>query len=325
MLTDGGTPYVTAPLPAGQYTIDEVNVPAGWALDSVSCVNMSAAPLTNVPIEHDATITVADGEAWVCTFTNKVLGTIQIDKVAAGGGATAFEFNVSWSNDNVTLTDAQTMTPVALAAGSYTIEEVNQPTGWTLAGATCDNTVTTPVETAHPSAITLANGDAWVRTFTNVQQGTNQITKVAPGAGATVFTFDLSWSGDHVMLTDGQSTTPVALAAGNYNISEINVPPGWTQSNATCVNGAATAQPSAITVANGDVWVCTFTNAQQGTVQIVKMANGGGATEFEFDVSWSGTNVKLTHGQSSTPVVLAAGTASAVSYTHLTLPTSDLV
>ena len=39
MLTDGGTPYVTAPLPAGQYTIDEVNVPAGWALDSVSCVN----------------------------------------------------------------------------------------------------------------------------------------------------------------------------------------------------------------------------------------------------------------------------------------------
>ena len=500
MLTDGGTPYVTAPLPAGQYTIDEVNVPAGWALDSVSCVNMSAAPLTNVPIEHDATITVADGDAWVCTFTNKVLGTIQIDKVAAGGGATAFEFNVSWSNDNVTLTDAQTMAPVALAAGSYNIEEVNQPSGWTLAGATCDNTVTTPVETADPSAITLANGDAWVCTFTNsllgtvqvtkvaagggvtefefdvswsvpnvkltdgqsttpvtlpagtasvsevnlpagwsldnatclngqetapasaipvengdawvctftnvklgtiqinkvangggvtafefnvswsndnvtltdgqtmtpvalaagqydieevnvpagwtpagatcdntattpvetvnpssitvangdtwvctftnVKQGTIQITKVAPGAGATVFTFDVSWSGDHVMLTDGQSTTPVALAAGNYNISEINVPPGWTQSNATCVNGAATAQPSAITVANGDVWVCTFTNAQQGTVQIVKMANGGGATEFEFDVSWSGTNVKLTHGQSSTPVVLAAGTAS---------------
>ena len=159
-----------------------------------------------------------------------------------------FTFDVSWSNSHVTLTDAAApyVTTPPLQAGQYTIDEINMPTGWSLANVSCVKQTSAPltnVPVDHDATITVADGDAWVCTFTNVKQGTIQITKVAPGAGATVFTFDVSWSGDHVMLTDGQSTTPVALAAGNYNISEINVPPGWTQSNATCVNGAATAQP----------------------------------------------------------------------------------
>ena len=70
-LTDAAAPYVTTPpLQAGQYTIDEINMPTGWSLANVSCVKQTSAPLTNVPVDHDATITVADGDAWVCTFTN---------------------------------------------------------------------------------------------------------------------------------------------------------------------------------------------------------------------------------------------------------------
>ncbi|HOU41576.1 MAG TPA: right-handed parallel beta-helix repeat-containing protein, partial [Promineifilum sp.] len=97
-------------------------------------------------------------------------GTISIDKVAAGGGATQFTFDVSWSATNVTLTDASApyVTNPPLQAGNYTIAEINLPSGWSQQSATCDNTATTPVETVNPSSITVADGDAWVCTFTNV-------------------------------------------------------------------------------------------------------------------------------------------------------------
>ncbi len=96
-------------------------------------------------------------------------GTIAIDKVAPGGGATQFTFDVSWSASNVTLTDAAPpyVTAPPLQAGSYSISEINMPVGWSPTNATCDNTATTPVETVNPANITVADGDAWVCTFTN--------------------------------------------------------------------------------------------------------------------------------------------------------------
>jgi len=193
-------------------------------------------------------------------------GTISIDKVAAGGGATQFTFDVSWSATDVTLTDASApyVTAPPLQAGNYSISEISLPSGWAQQSATCDNTATTPVETVNPSSITVADGDAWLCTFTNARQGTIQIAKVAAGGGATQFTFDVSWSATDVTLTDGQSTTPVSLAAGNYTITEINIPTGWAQQSATCDNTATTpvetVNPASITVANGDAWACTFTN-----------------------------------------------------------------
>ncbi|MBX7252164.1 MAG: right-handed parallel beta-helix repeat-containing protein [Candidatus Promineofilum sp.] len=252
-------------------------------------------------------------------------GTISIDKVAAGGGATQFTFDVSWSATDVTLTDASApyVTAPPLQAGNYSISEISLPSGWAQQSATCDNTATTPVETVNPSSITVADGDAWLCTFTNARQGTIQIAKVAAGGGATQFTFDVSWSATDVTLTDGQSTTPVSLAAGNYTITEINIPTGWAQQSATCDNTATTpvetVNPASITVANGDTWVCTFTNViVQGTIKIAKVAAGGGATQFTFDVSWSATDVTLTDGQSTTPVSLAAGNYT---ITEINIPT----
>ena len=112
-------------------------------------------------------------------------GTITIDKVAAGGGALEFEFNASWSNTNVKLTDAGDpyVTTPPLMAGSYSIQEVNLTTGWSLQSAKCDNTTTTPVETVNPSNITVADGDAWVCTFTNIY--TPPPTSTCPAAAAT--------------------------------------------------------------------------------------------------------------------------------------------
>jgi len=68
----------------------------------------------------------------------------------------------------VVLDDDESHTFTRLPAGNYTVSEVMPlPAGWSLESATCDNTTTTAVETVAPSSITVANGDAWVCTFTN--------------------------------------------------------------------------------------------------------------------------------------------------------------
>ena len=189
-------------------------------------------------------------------------GTITIDKVAAGAGALEFEFEVSWSNSNVKLTDAATpyITAPPLQAGPYSIAEVNLPTGWALDSATCDNTATTPVETANPANLTVADGDAWVCTFTNMPKGTIQIVKSAPGGGSLEFEFDVSWSATNVKLSNGESETSPGLTEGNYTVSEVNIPLYWMLTGSTCLNGNESAPASAIPVENGDQWVCAFNN-----------------------------------------------------------------
>ncbi|MCW5864490.1 MAG: hypothetical protein KIT52_15455 [Anaerolineae bacterium] len=114
-------------------------------------------------------------------------GTISIDKVAAGGGATQFTFDVSWSVSHVSLTDAGApyVTNPPLQAGNYSIVEINLPSGWSQQSATCDNTATTPVETVNPSSITVANGDAWACTFTNVYTPPPSNTCAVPGTQYT--------------------------------------------------------------------------------------------------------------------------------------------
>ena len=211
-------------------------------------------------------------------FTNDLTGpcfiggTITIDKVAAGAGALEFEFDVSWSNANVKLTDAAApyVTAPPLQAGQYTISEVNLPTGWALDSATCDNTATTPVETINPSNITVADGDAWVCTFTNMPKGTIKIVKSAPGGGSLEFEFDVSWSATNVKLSNGESETSPGLAEGNHSVTEVNIPLYWVLNSSSCLNGTETALASAIPVENGDEWVCTFNNvyAPSSTCQV---------------------------------------------------------
>ena len=219
-----------------------------------------------------AVSTHVDFTPWL--FTNNldgpcfIGGTITIDKVAAGAGATEFEFAVSWSNDNVKLTDAAApyVTTPPLPAGPYTISEVNLPAGWALDGAECVNGNVT----AQPTAITLADGDAWVCTFTNKPLGTIEIAKSAPGGGSLEFEFDVSWSATNIKLSDGESETSPGLVEDTYAITEVNIPLYWMLNSSTCLNGTETAPASAIPVENGDEWVCTFNNvyAPSSTCQV---------------------------------------------------------
>ena len=65
-LLSGGA-ETSDPLPAGTYSVVEVNLPAGWSQQSATCDNAATTPVETV---SPASITVADGDEWVCIFTN---------------------------------------------------------------------------------------------------------------------------------------------------------------------------------------------------------------------------------------------------------------
>ncbi len=123
-----------------------------------------------------------------------VAGTITVKKVAPGGGLTAFTFDPSWSATNFTLKDGESTAATPLPAGNYSVSEVMPlPAGWSLDSATCDNMTTTPVEMVAPSSIPVANGDAWVCTFTNVY--TPSPTNTCPAADADSLYTDILGEG----------------------------------------------------------------------------------------------------------------------------------
>uniref|UniRef100_UPI0035B2DDBA hypothetical protein n=1 Tax=Promineifilum sp. TaxID=2664178 RepID=UPI0035B2DDBA len=92
-------------------------------------------------------------------------------------------------------------------------------------------------------------------------RGTITVVKQTTPAGDPAdFEFDPSWPGPNFTLSDGESVTSALLPAGSYSVAEVSLPARWVQTDAECVNGAQTADPSAITLADGDAWVCTFEN-----------------------------------------------------------------
>ena len=73
-LTDAATPHDSGTvLPGSGYSAEET-VPAGWKLQSATCSDGS--PVTNID--------VAAGETVTCTFTNKKLGTVVVNKAVNG-------------------------------------------------------------------------------------------------------------------------------------------------------------------------------------------------------------------------------------------------
>ncbi|MBP6786320.1 MAG: right-handed parallel beta-helix repeat-containing protein [Candidatus Promineofilum sp.] len=69
LLYSGGGYVTNPPLEPGVYSVSEVNLPAGWSLESASCVNEGGLSSPVEPIDP-SNIPVEDYDQWVCTFTN---------------------------------------------------------------------------------------------------------------------------------------------------------------------------------------------------------------------------------------------------------------
>ena len=167
-----GQSVTSPPLQTGDYTVDEVQPPAGWSLYDATCDNLST---TDVETYAPFNLFVENGEEWVCTFTNVFTpptGTIIIVKEAIPADNTLFGF----THDIDTSGPFDLQDPSAdikvfddMPLGNYTVTEDGEP-GWTLDAINCiDPTDNSSGNTATRQVSIGLDADETVTcTFTNV-------------------------------------------------------------------------------------------------------------------------------------------------------------
>jgi uncharacterized repeat protein (TIGR01451 family) len=237
----------SGPLTAGTYSVSEINLPASWSLTSATCDDGS----------DPSAIGLDPGETVTCTFVNTgVPGVIIIEKQTDPDRSTqSFEFSSDYG-PNFALADDETNNSGPLAAGTYTVSEVNLPASWSLTSAVCD-------DGSDPSAIGLDPGETVTCTFVNTgATGTIIIEKQTNPDGSTQsFEFSTSYSPNFI-LADNETHNSGLLATGVYSVSEINIPGGWSLTSAVCDDGS---DPSAIGLETDETVTCVFNNSALDT------------------------------------------------------------
>jgi predicted outer membrane repeat protein len=265
LTTQGGAAQQTlSDLAPGFYEIAEV-VPQGWKLSNLSC---DAAHGWD---ENKVRLNLAAGENVTCTFTNTKLGSLTIVKKTSGGDGT-FSYSSPQLGPFRLTTQKKTAqrTFAGVAPGVYSVSEA--PTrGWDLTAVSCS-------DGSNPASINVAPGEDVTCNFTNVQRGSLTVVKNSTGGDATFPFVSTTLGAFDVTTVGGTAQRAFAnLVTGTYDLSE-NVPAGWVQSGATCSDGS---NPASVNVAPGESVTCTFTNAKQGSITVVKQATGADTT-FPF-------------------------------------------
>ena len=255
-------------------------------------------------------IAYRDGDAWIVDNARQKLihvpdvpikptQIIVQKQTDPEGSLQSFEFDPSVGG-NFSLTDGAEHVLGPLSPGTYSVSEVNLPSRWTQTSATCD-------DGSLPSAIELQDGETVTCVFTNTQSAQIIIQKqTIPNDSPQSFEFDPSY-GVNFNLTDNAQNVSGPLSAGSYSVSEVNLPPRWTLTSATCDDGSP---PSAINVQNGETVTCVFTNTQSAQIIVQKQTDPDGSPQsFEFDPSY-GVNFNLTDNAQNVSGPLSPGTYS---------------
>ena len=159
---------------------------------------------------------------------------------------------------------------------------------------------------------TMTGSGAWhgaIATYRVATAGQGQITIVKNTAGGNgTFSFAVSGTSaasPSVTTSSGSGSTTITVPPGTYTVSETAAA-GWTLTGSNCGGGSTTN----FTVAAGATVTCTFTNAAQGQIKIVKNTTGANGT-FDFTVSGTSAaspSVTTSSGSGSTTISVPAGT-----------------
>ncbi len=225
----------------------------------------------------DGTITLAAGDVKACTITNTFkTPKITVTKVVVNtGGGTKAVSDFPLKLDSTTVTSG---VQVTTTTGAHTVSE------------TTDANYTSAItgDCASDGTITLAAGDVKACTITNTFKAPKiTVTKVVvnTGGGTKVIA-------DFPLFLDGGSVTSgiqVTSSTGAHTVSETG------DANYTAVISGDCASDGTITLAAGDVKVCTITNtfkAPKITVTKVVVNTGGGTKAVsDFPLKLDSTTV----------------------------------
>ncbi|HEY5987016.1 MAG TPA: prealbumin-like fold domain-containing protein [Streptosporangiaceae bacterium] len=218
------------------------------------------------------------------SFTSNLAGA-EITCTPAGSDPTAFTLNDAGANTEDCL---------KVPAGSYTVTEGAEPTGFALESLTCTAGGSQDAGNPFQANITVTGNSHVTCTYVNKQQlGAIEVVKEssksggAPLAGAT---FDVKDSGGHTVATlttgsDGTACTD-GLAFGDYTVTETAAPNGYQIDN---------GNPVPVTIdTNGDcssgAVVKTFTDTPLTDLLIAAASEAQGGTQSQITCVDSGNN-----------------------------------
>ncbi|GAA1060316.1 hypothetical protein GCM10009573_17420 [Agromyces bracchium] len=236
------------------------------------------------------------------------------------GDSTTFDFttaietqddgdNPIFSLTGETGSDTQEYENVFFGTG-LTVTESTPPSGWTLIGIDCSDSVGVTVD---PEDIDLLTGtvtfdlddadDVLECTYTNQAKGSIIVEKItSDGFGAFDFTSGTLPDAAFTLTTTAagaggkDSNTYANLTPGSYDVSET-VPAGWNLTSETCSDSS---DPQSISLQAGETVTCTFTNAREkGAIKIVKTrkhAASGPGDHPHAGVTFTVTGGNLTQG-----------------------------
>lgn len=303
-------------------TITET-VPAGWQAVSGTCTGTAAGNVTfATPTATTATITLnttatAAANALVCTFTNRLVPTVALQKITPGAISSPLTF--SFTDTGLTGTFAAiatTSTGVAAPASpvplpgtvgsAVTITESTVAAGYLVVGATCSDANSTVTGNSAPitstgSAITIPAGNMvagaqYTCVFTNNRRPTITITKISNG-GTGDFTFaggagSNGWTNQTITTaavgapgTAGAAQTLTAVSTAT-TITET-IPAGWQLVSVTCTGTGGGTQPT-VDLSTGSI---AFTAAQTAPGSNIACTVTNGLIAYTVAKSASAANI----------------------------------
>lgn len=304
--TDGGPDLsgstgVTGEVMAGvPYDLDE-SVLSGYDWTNLAC-NSGYTDTS----KGDPTITLAPGDDVTCTFTNRdqsaTLTLLKVVDASNGGDAVPSDWDQKLTatlGDGAPLVFDHNETKAGLSAGVYTLDEIQDVTGYEWTDLVC-STGSTSME--NPT-LTLVNGGIATCTFTNVaEKPTLTLVKVVDnqdGIGSATpdqWTLTASASGQPTISGDGTASGEVAVGVG-YTLAESSGVSGYDAGSWSCfVTGdpriPVPVQGDVVTTALATDVTCEITNtATPAEWSVVKdvvdsspVQNADGSWTIEYEI-----------------------------------------
>src|SRR4029450_12408945 len=199
----------------GTYTVQEISIPASWSLTNI-VVTGAVNSVVTIGADSDfdtgdslVTVALVDGENVTITYTDTKLGSVTVVKDAVPNDAQDFTFDPSANlqaanfllddDANATLSNQQAFSN--LLPGTYSVQEISIPAGWTLANIVVTGAVNSVVTIGADNdfdpgdslvTVALVDGENVTITFTDTNLGSITVVKDAVPNDAQDFTFDPS-------------------------------------------------------------------------------------------------------------------------------------
>jgi hypothetical protein len=249
LIDDGGSGnIITFERVPGIYGVTET-VPSGWDLTGLICTDPSGGTSTS---GGTATIDLAPGETVRCDYENTERGNVVIAKNAIPDSSQVFDYAGTLAT--FTLVDdggSGNIQTFERVPGIYGVTET-VPSGWDLTGLICTDPSGGTSTSGATATIDLAPGETVRCDYENTADSTQvfdysstlgSFTLVDTGGNGNIITFD-------------------SLTPGNYPITEVNVPSGWTLQSIVCddANSIESVPTATVILEAGETVTCTFTN-----------------------------------------------------------------